>query len=421
MPAFSNLSVQVRWQWAAVLLFVLKAAHAGDAGPLLEPGWLSGSLRATYWSGSQRLDDRHDLSVGALWLKAEPRSGAFSALAQGWVRNDELDHSAPPRTLMREAFVQYSEGSLTMRFGRQLIVWGRADQINPTDNLSPRDFTLPVPESSDERFGTLALSASQRLGDYSVSAVWLPRFRPNIVPFPPGLNVNEVSPDSARQVGIKLDHSAASGIDWSASWYSGFDLNPNLRMGSLVPGRLDAVHPRNNVAGLDFAVPVGEFGIRGEAAYTWIDDAPEAGPLAKKPFFFGVLGVERTFAGTLNINLQAFAYRVTGYSDPRAVSDPILRQFAVSQAISAHQLERWERGLTLRVADKWWNETLEGELVLVSTLGRRSLAVRPRLTYAIDDHLRVTVGADVYRGSDEGFFGQLQRNSASFVEVKFSW
>ena len=71
--------------------------------------------------------------------------------------------------------------------------------------------------------------------------------------------------------------------------------------------------------------------------------------------------------------------------------------------------------------DKWFNETLEAELLIVATLGRHDRLIRPRLSYAIDDHLRLTLGADVYQGSDEAFYGRLRRNSASMAELRFSW
>ena len=402
------------WAWAD--------GNPSDAGGfVLEPGWLSGSVRGAYWSGSRKLDDERDLAAASLWLKAEAHTGDVSSVAQGWVMNDELDRHAPARTLLREAYLQYSRGPMTVRLGRQLIVWGRADQVNPTDNLTPRDYTLLVPDVGDERFGTLALQASRRFGDYTISGLWLPRFRPHVVPLAAEFAVTEVLPSSARQWGLKLDHSASSGIDWSASWYSGFDLSPSLRPNQQAPGTIDATHPRIQVAGVDFAVPIGGLGLRGEAAYTWTAKGWQTEPLAKKPFFFGVLGVERTFGGTLNVNLQAYSYRVTGFSDPRELRDPVLRALAVAQAVGAHQIDQWEHGLTLRIADKWWNEALEGEVVLVSSLGRKSHAVRPRVTYAFDDHVRMTVGADVFRGSGETSFGQLRANSAALAELRFSW
>jgi hypothetical protein len=176
------------------------------------------------------------------------------------------------------------------------------------------------------------------------------------------------------------------------------------------------------VAGADFALPVGSLGFRGEAAYTrFLDDADQTGTWAKRSYWFAVLGAERAFSGTLSVNAQVYLYRVAGYSDPRHVVDEGARRLAIAQAIASHQLDRSDLGITLRVADKWFNEMLEGEVVVVSALGRNDWALRPRLTYAFDDHLRLTFGADLFRGSTQAAFGQLRSNSVAFAELRYSW
>ena len=57
---------------------------------------------------------------------------------------------------------------LDVRAGRQIIAWGRADGLNPTDNLTGEDLTLLAPDDDDRRLGTTALRASYYLGDVSV-------------------------------------------------------------------------------------------------------------------------------------------------------------------------------------------------------------------------------------------------------------
>ena len=68
---------------------------------------------------------------------------------------------------LREAFVDVRLGRLDLRAGRQIIAWGRADGVNPTDNLSGQDLTLLVPDDDDRRLGTTAVRASYYVGDVS--------------------------------------------------------------------------------------------------------------------------------------------------------------------------------------------------------------------------------------------------------------
>jgi len=407
---------------ALFLLLTVYIASASEMEPSNEVPLISGSVSGAWWSGSRSLDDKKGLPDAALWLKTEPKSSNVSAVVDGWIRNEDLSRDGSTKSRLREVFVGTSAGTVDLRAGRQILVWGRADQINPTDNLTPRDFTLLVPDVADDRLGTDAVLVSHRRGNYSFSAIWLPHFRPNIVPLPRGLSLHEQTPTSARQWAFKLDRSGGEGVDWSLSSYSGFDLNPTL---AVLPngqrGELLERHPRIRVTGGDFAIPVGRFGLRGEVAYTSTEDPNGTDPLKKKPFFFGVFGVERTFFDYLNVNVQYYVYSVKHYLDPRQVSDAGLRQIAISQAIANHELDQSAQGLAIRIANKWWNETLEGEIALLTSFDRKDYAVKPKLVYAINDHLKATLGADILRGSQDAFFGRLQKNSAAFSEFRYSW
>jgi hypothetical protein len=400
-----------------VLLIV---ALCADAAGQENARWLSGSLRSAWWSGTRNLDDKSGQPGAALWLKGEPHNPDISMVMEGWIRSERLFDSLQPRVRIREAYGSTASGSFDLRAGRQIIVWGRADQINPTDNITPRDFTMLVPDTADDRLGADAAAAVYRRNEYSLSAIWLPHFRPNTVPFPAAVaaGLRKEIPTSPKQLALKLDRSGAGGIDWSLSWFSGFDLNPTLGLDPQGTGLLER-HPRIRVAGADFAVPVGRYGLRGEAAYTWTEDREGADPLKKHPFFFGVFGVERTFFDYLNVNLQYYAYSVHNYRDPRQLSDPNVRQLAVSQAILSHQLDRSERGVAVRISNKWWNETLEAEVAMLANFERRDYALKPKLTYAFSDRVKGTLGADLLRGSDDALFGRLRKNSVAYAELSY--
>lgn len=409
-----------------MLLAALPAASlAEETAQEAMPGWITGSLRSSWWSGSRTLDDEKGLPGAALWLKAEPKIGeGITAVVEGWTRDEDLSKSGRRKSKVREAYAGVSRDAVDIRLGRQIIVWGRADQINPTDNLTPRDFTLLVPEPGDDRFGTLAALAAYRRDDFSLSAIWLPRFRANVIPIPlpSGSALREDVPKDAKQFALKLDRSGGGGIDWSLSWFSGFDLNPTLGIDPNAPtGGLLARHPRIRVVGADFAVPIGRLGLRGEAAYTWTEDRDGSDPLKKNPFFFGVFGVERTFFEYLNINVQYYAYSVRHHSDPRGIADPQVRELAVAQAILSHQLERNEHGVAFRVANKWWNETLEAEVAVLASFDRRDYAVKPKVVYAFNDRLKGTIGADILRGSEDAVFGRFRKNSAVYAELRYGW
>jgi hypothetical protein len=47
--------------------------------------------------------------------------------------------------------------------------------------------------------------------------------------------------------------------------------------------------------------------------------------------------------------------------------------------------------------------------------------VRPKLTYAMTDRWKLTVGADVFDGPRRSFFGRLRDNSTAYAEIRYSF
>ena len=122
---------------------------------------LNGSVRAGYFSSSRKLDAKKDLGAGSVWLKATQNFGNdLSLVARGWVRNDESFRASGGSAKLQEGYLKFSAGKADYRIGKQIIVWGRADRLNPTDNLTPRNFTLLTPEDDDQRIGSLAAKIS---------------------------------------------------------------------------------------------------------------------------------------------------------------------------------------------------------------------------------------------------------------------
>ena len=141
-------------------------AEAGETPSVLHALNLNGSLRGSYWNISDNPAGRNNPGIAELWLKAAPKPGENSALLlEGWTRAADVAHSAGRQSALREGYVNFSHGAADFRIGKQIIVWGRADQINPTDNLTPRDNTLFIAESDDQRLGTVAAKVTWNFPD----------------------------------------------------------------------------------------------------------------------------------------------------------------------------------------------------------------------------------------------------------------
>ncbi|RFC35204.1 MAG: hypothetical protein DID90_2727554592 [Candidatus Nitrotoga sp. LAW] len=385
---------------------------------------ITGSVRAGYFSSSRKLDGKNDLGTGSVWLKGTQNIGEdITLVAQGWIRNDDIFGANGDSKKLQEGYIKFSSGNVDYRIGRQIIVWGRADRLNPTDNLTPRNFTLLTPEEDDQRIGSLAAKATYHSHENSLTGIWLPGMDPHVFPVAttPGVFFTQHIPRTNR-IALKFDRSGGD-VDWSASYYNGSDLTPDIAIGATTPSGTNLIfdHNRIRVLGMDAATVIGRYGLRAEAAYTWTVNTGANDFLVKKPFFYMVMGGDRTFFDYLNINFQYYLRHVTNYSDPQAIADPLLRFAAIQTSALWNQFSRSQHGISVRASNKWLNETLEGEIAAVASFGRSNYFIRPKLVYAFTDNVKGSLGLDIYRGESSTFFGRLRDNSLLFAEMKYGF
>jgi hypothetical protein len=78
-------------------------------------------------------------------------------------------------------------------------------------------------------------------------------------------------------------------------------------------------------------------------------------------------------------------------------------------------------GTSVRIDYNAFNQTLEAELAVVLWFTKRDSVISPKLTYAFTDRVKGIVGANVWSGPADSFFGQFHRISAGFVEVRYGF
>jgi hypothetical protein len=400
---------------------------------------ITGAVRAGYWSSTRDLDAENHLGAGMIWMKStRPLSDRMSFLAEGWValRGPLGDSDATGE--LREAFVDTRFGRFDLRVGRQIFAWGRADGVNPTDNLTGEDLTLLAPDDDDRRLGTTAVRASYYLGDVSVSGLWLPEFRGHRFPLPappPGMDfVREVREWPGDQWAVRVEQTGRA-VDWAVSYFDGRDLFPDLGPDDPADARdagqtrgvagVRLSHHRVRVAGADMAANVGRFALRAEAAYVDTEDPTGADPFTKNPFVFVVVGGDRTFREHFNLNVQYLYRFVVDYQPAplfeRASASPLHSAVALQQSVLNSQAKRVQHGMSFRAAHKWLHETLEAECAAAAFFGPRGLNIRPKISYVMTDHWKVLVGAEVYRGESSSVFGLLRPNTAAYLEARWSF
>ena len=415
---------------AAMTLIALPAAAADALNPTLEPGAASLnaeiSLRAGLWTHDRDFGD-HGVAVSAVEARIAPKlSTAIDAFAEGRL---EADSRGGEDADLREGWVRFTSGNARVTVGRQIVVWGRADRLNPTDVVGSRDYTQLLANDDEQRRGSLMAVGSYGAGPWTLSALWAPEFRPNRFPIdrtPPGVVLAEDEhPRDRGQFGLHLDHAGAA-FDWSVSYFDGVDRTRDIAPVAVPVGSpagtfaaVQQQYPSIQVFGGDLAGVRGKVGYRAEAAYTHVRGADT--PFRKNDFLWIVAGVDRTFDSGWNVNVQYSLRYVFDYADPHRLTDPLARAVALQSAVVNNQLDRRQNSVSLRAARGWINDTLSFEFTGVATAETRDVVLRPKLSYAFNDKLRGTLGADVFLGPKLSYFGRVQTLSAAYAQLIYGF
>lgn len=385
-------------------------APEGSAASALPIG---GTLVGGVWSTTRQLDDNPSALNAALRIHGQlPLSDVLSAKLDGVLGIEDSRTQSNSLHQTREGYIQRKTESTEFRLGRQLIAWGRADKLNPTDYFTSRDYTFLTSDDEEQKKGIDALRGIMHFGEYDVQGVVAHGNAKNILPFQIANNVD--FNQSNKQFGAKLDHFG-EGFDWSASYYHGMDRNPNL-LPNFATGTIVSSYDDVSAMGLDFARASGALTYRGEAAYFKMSGLSGQTIYQRKNHLDFVFGVDGSPRRDANLGIQYYGVVVNNYS-PDVPNDPI----AKSGALLGNQLHSYQQGITLRFAQNWMNDALQFEIRANYGLTDHGTYIFQKLIYKPNDSWSLSVGGEYFMGDANSYFGQFRKNSGVFTEVRFGW
>lgn len=395
---------------AGVLLLVSSTASCAQAPDLSLRGGVG------LWSGTRGLDNSGPVPSADLRLALHESLGpSTDARVDAWFYDERRAGSLRAFARFKEAVVRFDSDRTRLTVGWQIFAWGRADNFNPTDNLSARDAQALTALDDEQRFATPAISERIEDGSGNELTLLAKRFEPTITPtqsFDQQLPF-EGPARSHNEYGVRLDHSA-EGFDGSVSYFNGLD---PIRSIAYVPsaGTLMREHRRLSALGTDFAWADGPWTMRGEAAIVRLRGSGETNFGAERGSRAAALAVERSLEGSATVSAQVFTRRLMG-NTPDLANSPAAPAIATALILNV-QTFKVTNGVSLRYAQRLYNDTLDYELVAIGTWPGRSWGLRPRLNYQISDTTRISCGFDRFRGAQTTVYGALRDNTVGFIEL----
>jgi hypothetical protein len=411
----------LRYGWMA-LLSVAAAQEPPKTSGTTAP--VFGECRTGYWSSNRNLDDQAGAASSTCFASWKPVLNETVSFGFNARVNGAPTRMHTSRGRIREAYARVENGPLTAKLGRQVIAWGRSDRISPTDNLSPRDYTALVPDDDEQRQGLDAALVRYELSQtVSVVAV-VGRFEENVLPTgQPPQALNALAIPSRPEYALKLDRNG-SGIDWSLSYYDGFERTPRYRAMfpiAAVPG-VSRSFEHNRTLGADVALPAGNWTFRGETAITLNTPACSGCGAETRKTSKLVLGIDRDLGEVVSASAQIYRVHRSHYSPPAVQAASLMPLFDGLDRLNSEFSKR-DYGATGRVSSRFFNDRLKLELGVIyhqPEAAKSSLVIRPRMSFAVSDHVKIAAGADRFQGNAQSYFGVRKKNNLNFLEISLN-
>ena len=404
------------------LLSVAKPAEAEGAGL---HGFLEFSAARAYespshWSklraranleSSGRLSERVKWKLGVR-LDADAAPDIESDIYPIAVRRD-LRHEA----MLREAYVDISNGNWDYRIGRQHVVWGEMVGLFFADVVSARDLReFLLPEFDQMRIPQWAARAEYFGDEWHVEALWIPFPSYDDIGEPGGEFYPFSAPQGAQIAGEDKPSNRLGNMNWglrgstlvngwdmSAFYYRSTDITQTFYRTSVAPLVFEPRHDRIRQIGATFSKDMGSFVFKGEAVHTHgrkfntLDPAATFG-LKESGTLDYVLGVDVPIRGIWRINAQYYARTFFDHDPSMGV-------------------KRNEQGASLLVNHEF-SDALEAEVLLVTSVNRDDYMLRPKVVWQMSPAWRGTAGLDILNGNGDGIFSRFDTRDRIYVEVR---
>lgn len=357
------------------------------------------------WEAAWRMNPALQLNAGF-----DARFDSHRQFERAW-RLDWADRRRQrPAISARRLSLLAHKGGLTFEGGRQFIRWGKADILNPTDRLAPKDFLNVL---TTDFLGVTAVRGTYERGGETLDIVVQPVFTPSRTPL---LNQRwaalpeEAAQFAIREAPVQYPKRAAAGARWnhvgdgyefSLSFYDGFNHLPVYAASvTLLPPPtivFQRIHPQMRMYGGDAAVPTRWLTLKGEAAYF-----TSTSPLADNYVLY-VIQAERQRGEWLFVG---------GYAGETVTERRVQIDFAPDRGLAKTFLGRAS-----------YNIDSNRSIAFESAVRQNGKGFYGKFEYtqAIGAHWRVTAAANVLRGAREDFLGQYRRNSNLMLVLRYSF
>lgn len=353
---------------------------------------------------------------------------------------------------IREAFIELKKKHFSIKAGKQIENWGRADAFNPTNLLIPKNQFLFTPDENEKLMSNYMLKFDVHiLEQLNIKAIWIPIFEASVYPIeimdlPPIVSFEENQFNRPS-----IEHSAISlkadllfpSIEGSVSYFKGYDPLPLLKPTGI------QTNEQNNPSfsftkeiyriqslGMDFSTTLGKIGLRGEANWKKTENFTSENHIPN-PEFNWVVGLEsmlNLFRFNLNYTgkyvVDFVQIPVPGTLNPEEINpqsipqvlELIDNQFKFYNQIISNQRHEYSHSFAANINFTNKYNNFQTELSGLYHSATEEFMIQAKISYNISDGLNFLIGASHFQGNENSTFNWLEPIfNGFFAELKLSF
>ncbi|MCH6563783.1 MAG: DUF1302 family protein [Myxococcales bacterium] len=368
-----------------------------------------------------------DLNLPRAW-KARVAGRGFYDLAYAIQGRDKFTRDAKQAQVSEVEFQEvWLQGSLLpqldLKFGRQIVNWGRSETIRILDILNPLDNREPgLVDIEDLRLPVTMTRLDYFYGAWTLTGIAVhetrfnedPDFGSEFFPF----DIELPSEETPANGGSDTEWAAAltgifSGWDISLHWARFFDDRPHLELVPLGmgPPTLLLRHSRLTMFGASTNYALGDWLLKAEGAYLNGLEffVPPPDEPAEKSRFDVLVGIEYAGFRDATVTFELANRHISGYHSNLAAG----LNFAQRNSLES----------SFRYSADFINSRLHLTYLaaVFGLTGDDGGFTRLSLDYELRDALTVGGGLVLYWGGDLPFFEGIRKNDRLFLTAKYSF
>lgn len=308
---------------------------------------------------------------------------------------------------LREAWIEIYLGSLDFRLGNQIISWGRADGINPTDNLTPKDYSKFKNNEDDYKIANISYRARYYLPNITFEGVLIPFYKYSEIFYETD---NKEIIDLIYALKITLQNSIFEG---SLSWFDGRQPEAGLS------GFNTRSAAEQIVLGADFVFTFNKLSLRGETAYSYTQDYTVY-TYIPNPEIEWIIGFDTDFIPEVTLGFQYYGKWIEDWNKLEINNAyAIIKDF---NRLLWNQTKEYQNNISSIIKLKLFHDTINLDLFGNYNITTEEIQSRIKLHWNLADALNFYTGVNYVSGPN-GTRSDLAEDymQTFFAEIKFSF